>query len=158
MNKQTFVEILSNKLGIVPNYQKLYKHIADELAVQYGYDDDAEDEDGWGVEYLTLTIVRNGIIDIDIAQYLDQDQINFLFKHIKNLSISVRKEGRSHTQEWEFYFPLNLQSDEHPFMIGCCFLYDVNNSSIKDNGSSVTSETHTAEEVDSMILFFQLKI
>lgn len=158
MTEQTFVEIIANKLGIFPNYQKLYKHIAEELAVQYGYDDNAEDEDGWGVEYLTLTIVRNGIVDIDIAHYLEQYQVDFLSKHIKNLSISVRKEGRSHTQEWEFYFPLNLQNEEHPFIVGCYFLYDVNNIGIKDNGSSVTSETHPTEEVDKMKLFFQLKI
>jgi len=157
MNEPTFAEIIANKLGITPNFNKLYRHIAEELAIQYGYDEDAEDEDGWGVEYLTLTLVRDGVVDIDVAHCFEQQQIDFLSKNIKDLSISVRKEGRSHTQEWEFYFPLNLQSDSNPFMVSCFFLFDVTSGVIKDNGSSVASETHSAEEVEKMKLFFQLK-
>lgn len=157
MNEQTFAELVASKLGILGNYQKIYRHIAKELAVQYGYDEDLDNQDAWGVEHLTLSIVKDGIINLEIGGYFEDFQINFLKNHIKNLSISVTKQGNSNKQNWEFYFPLNLQNEENTFIVSCFYIYDVYINHIYDIGSTVASEAHTAEEVNAMKLFFTLK-
>jgi hypothetical protein len=142
---------IGKKIGITSNYEKLYEYVREQLQGMFGDEDSEDDEEsnGWGVEYLTLRIMKNDAMDEDLEArgIFSGDEISYLRERVHNLEIHIERQGNSPTQYWELWFKLDLSKESDGFIVHCNFRYEVGNYGIEEGISTIVSEEYDDVEV-----------
>ena len=157
--------LIGKKIGITNNYAKIYAYAREQLQGMFGDDDseDNEESSGWGVEYLTLQIMKNDAIDEDLGAQgiFSNEEISYLRERVHNLEIHIERQGNSATQDWELWFKLDLSKEINAFIVHCNFRYEVGSYGIEEGISTIVSEEYddieVANKLEKIYMFEILK-
>jgi hypothetical protein len=156
---------IAKKIGIATNYEELFAIAKEQLQEVYGDEDNEEDDEnsGWGVEYTTLSIMKNDVLNevIEAQGVYKKAELDYLQKRVHNLKIEIEKQGSDTTQDWELWFKLDLSEEDDSFIVNCYYKYKVDTYNLVKVDCNVTSEdleeTEVATKLEQRLMFEILK-